>query len=262
MSASIAGAEEYQHPRSPYVDYSRTYNFPAGDWERVDIEAYRAKYKQVYGRPQLGREMNLVYWSDTCKREFHNYDLLKSINLGDYDIYQHPRTQTLSDCLRALPKAIHADVVINGRNSEVLALFFEQLIPAWIENDAFNASGMRSTQVDNTSAGYAFAVDFIAEIYTSYGHYWGTTPEMDRGFREWWDARSHDDGAKIYGPGWEKCVEFTEAGRFPQKTDTGECNNVAADYATALAYMGMYYKDSDLINEALFGLKKVIRSLS
>jgi len=265
MSASIAGAEEYQHPRSPYVDYSRTYNFPAGDWERVDIEAYRAKYKQVYGRPQLGREMNLVYWSDTCKREFHNYDLLKSINLGDYDIYHHPRTQTLSDCLRALPKAIHADVVINGRNSEVLALFFEQLIPAWIENDAFNASKMRSTQVDNTSAGYAFAVNFIAEIYTSYGNYWGTTAEMDQGFREWWDARSHDDGAKIYGPGWEKCTEIAPTpppANRPRPQNRGECQNVAADYSTALAYMGMYYKDSDMINEALFVAAAVARTSS
>jgi hypothetical protein len=264
LSAAIADLPVYVHPRSPYVDYSRTYNFPAGDWERVDIDAYRARYTQVYGRPQLtrSRDSNHMYWSETCDREFHNYDLLKRINLGDNDIYHHSQTQALSDCLKALPQAIHDAVVVHGRNSAPLELFFGELIPAWIKNDAFNASGMRSTQVDNTSAGYAFAVDFIAEIYTSYGHYWGTTPEMDRGFREWWDARSHDDGAKIYGPGWEKCVEFTEAGRFPQKTDTGECNNVAADYATALAYMGMYYKDSDLINEALFVAGAVARSSS
>ena len=79
---------------------------------------------------------------------------------------------------------------------------------------------------------------------------------------EWWDARSHDDGAKIDGPSWEKCVEFTDASRFPNKTDTGECNNVAADYSTALAYMGMYYKDSDMINEALFVAAAVARTSS
>ena len=265
LAEAISGLPTYVHPRSPYVDYSQEFNFPAGDWARVDIEAYRQRYQSVYGRPQLGREVNLVYWSDTCKREFHNYDLLKNINLGDNDIFQHPRTQALSDCLKALPKAVHADVVINGRNSDILALFFEQLIPAWIENDAFNASRMRSTQVDNTSAGYAFAVNFIAEIYTSYGHYWGTTPEMDRGFREWWDARSHDDGAKIYGPGWEKCTEI-EPGRWtanhPRPQARGECQNVAADYSTALAYMGMYYKDSDMINEALFVAAAVARTSS
>lgn len=267
LAAAAAQLPAYAHPRSPYVDYSRTYNFPAGDWERVDIEAYRAEYKQVYGRPQLGREMNLVYWSDTCKREFHNYDLLKSINLGNNDIYHHPRTQTLSDCLRALPKAIHADVVLNGRNSEVLALFFEQLIPAWIENDAFNASKMRSTQGDGrgSSAGYTFAVDIIAIAYTSYAQYHGTTPELDSGFRAWFDNRSLDDQSKIYHSGYEQCHEFNIDSKWsghPKNNDRNECNNVAADYSTALSYMGMYYKDSDYINESLFVASSVARASS
>lgn len=266
LSAAIAEMP-YVHPRSPYVDYSKTYEFPSETWARVDdMQYYRERVFATYGM-RFWQEGNTSPTDPKCQQEYQNFDVFRNLNLGNYDISKHPKSRDLTECLGSLVGTIHLDFLKNGKNSTLLRMFFEDLIPVWIANDAFNASGMRSTQ-DNefgergASAGYAFVIDGLAFIYTSYAKYYGTSPDLDQGFREWWDARSQDDEQKIYRPGWHLCKEFTLEQAFPKISGRDECNNVAADYSTALAYMGMYYKDSDYINEAMFVAGTVARTTS
>ena len=242
----------YVHPRANLVDYSRQYNFPQRTWPYVNLESYRSKFIQIYGKQSIWADATSRFLSTDCREEFFQYDAYRNINLGSNDVTSFNKTSKLTDCLGDIADAAHQDFIANGRNSQVLNLFFHSLVPAWVENNAFSAQGMRTASHDNTSAGYTFTIDKIAFVYTRYAAAWGVSAELDMKFRIWWDQISQHDAARIYQRGYEKCREFPGPGVKPDGMMSDECMNVGTDYASALAHMGMYYKDSDYINEAIF----------
>ena len=184
------------------------------------------------------------------------FDLFVNLDLSGPDdkmiqLDSNPNTALIAQCLLNLVDAAHQGFISHGHDSAVLTQFFDVWVPAWVDNNAFDATGMRfGTQ--KTSAGYTFAINKIAFVYTSYGAYWGVSPELDRKFRIWWDSVSQSDPAKIYRANYKNCREFSGPNVNPEGRAEDSCMNTGAEYATALAHMGMYYKDSDYINEAIF----------
>jgi len=251
LHAATADLPEHVHPRARLVDYSPQYNFSQRSWPYVNLDSYRSKFIETYGMRSIWHNGISQVLSKDCRKEFIKYDIFQNINLGTNDVSGFDKTSKLTGCLGHLPDAAHQDFIANGRSSKVLNLFFQTLVPTWVENDAFSAKGMRSA-FDNTSAGYTFVIDRVAFVYTRYAAAWGVSEELDLKFRIWWDEISQNDAARIYQRGYEKCREFHGPGVRPDGMMTDECMNVGTDYASALAHMGMYYKDSDYINEAIF----------
>lgn len=251
--ANMPELPSYSHPRARLVDYTPDYDFPYKSWPYVNLNSYRSKFIEIYGQKSIWFDGPSHVLSAECREEFFKFDTFRNVNLGGNDVTSFSETSKLTSCLGDLADAAHQDFIANGRNSKVLSYFFETLVPAWVDNNAFSAQGMRSAG-DNTSAsaGYTFVTDIIVFVYTRYAAYWGVSPDLDQKFRTWWDQISQHDAARLYQPGYEKCREFRGPGLRPEGMMADECMNVGTDYASALAHMGMYYKDSDYINEAIF----------
>ena len=241
----------YVHPRANLVNYEPQYNFPEGDWPYVDLNAYRAKFIGRYGRQSSWNDFSSDVLSSECQDAYMQFNAFENITLDSGSFAAFPIADRLVSCLGILPDAAHQDFILNGKNSEVLKYFFETLIPTWTKNNAFSARGMK-TPFENNNANYTFVTNRIAFVYTRFAAYWSISAEVDQAFRAWWDYISLNSPARLYQPGYEKCREFEGPDINPEGRMSDECMNVGTDYASALAHMGMYYRDSDYINEAIF----------
>jgi len=247
---SAIQATPYKHPRAKLVNYTPTYEFPSKAWPHVNWDQYRAKFLKTYGRKSIMHDGISNVLSPACKKHYFKFDTYRNKNLGTSDVKYFDETADLTNCLWDLTDAAHQDVIENGNNGAVLNYFFADLVPAWVENEAFSAKGMRS-EFENVSAGYTFVINRIAFVYTRYAEYWGTSKALDEKFRRWWDNISKYDAARIYQRGYERCREFSGPKVNPSIW-RDECANVGTDYASALIHMGLYYKDDDYINEGIF----------
>lgn len=250
LDESIA-VSPYVHPRANLVDYAPQYDFPQRSWPYVNLDRYRAQFIETYGRQSTWHNGSAHILSSNCQDAFMKFNAFENLDLGSNGFSAYPQTQVVANCLGDLPDAAHQDFILSGKNSRVLNYFFETLIPSWTENNAFSAKGMR-TAFDDTDATYTFVTNRIVFVYTRYAAYWGTSQELDQRFRSWWDDISQHDAARLYQPGYEKCRAFSGPNLNPEGMMRDECMNVGTDYASALAHMGMYYQDSDYINESIF----------
>lgn len=250
LTAATADLPAYVHPRAKMVNYAPQYDFPEGSWPYFNLNDYRDRFVEIYGVRANWSDPQRKVANDECDREVMKFDLFVNLNLsGELD--SNPNTALLAQCLLFLVDAAHQGFITHGHDSAVLTRFFDVWVPAWVDNNAFDATGMRfGTQ--ESSAGYTFAINKIAFVYTSYGEYWGVSPELDHKFRIWWDNVSQSDPSKIYRATYKTCREFSGPNINPEGRGTDSCTNAGLEYATALAHMGMYYKDSDYINEAIF----------
>lgn len=251
LDEAIVVSPPYVHPRANLVDYTPQYHFLQRSWPYVNLDNYRSRFIEIYGRQSTWHNGSAHILSSDCQDAFMKFNAFENLNLGSSGFSAYPQTQVVADCLGDLPDAAHQDFILSGKNSRVLNYFFETLIPIWTENNAFSAKGMR-TSFNNSDATYTFVTNRIAFVYTRYAAFWGTSQELDQRFRSWWDYISQYDAARLYQPGYEKCRPYSGPNLRPDGMMHDECMNVGTDYASALAHMGMYYQDSDYINEAIF----------
>ena len=255
----------YMHPRAKLVDYEPQYNFSKEIWPYFNLDEYREHFRNRYGDVAYFPDLSYAVLSSGCQDLFSQYDIFRNVN------WEHEREnrnslamKLLDRCLGHLVDASHNDFITSGRNSKVLSSFFETWVPLWTSNRAFSAEGSWSSteSAENADTSYMFSINKIVYVYTRFAKYWGTTAELDQEFREWWDYISQYDPARLYQPGYEQCREFSGPNIKPDGRMHDECMNSAADYASALIHMGMYFKDSDYINEGIFVAGQVAKTSS
>ena len=265
LSAAIADLPVYVHPRAKLVNYAPQYDFPEGSWPSFNLDDYRKHFRNRYGAVSYSPDFSKVVLSEKCQGLFLMYDAFKRVNWErERENNNSLAMQLIDGCLGPLVDAAHYDFITSGRNSRFLNKFFTTWIPLWTENRAFSAEGSWSStaSAENADTSYMFNLNKIVYVYTRFANYWGTTPELDQKFREWWDYISQSDPARLYKPGYEQCREFRGPNMKPDGRMHDECMNSAADYALALVHMGMYFKDNDYINEGIFVAGQVAKTSS
>ncbi len=262
LAELTANAPGYVHPRTNQVDYSIKYEFPEGDFPTYSLDEYRAKFIETYGQKYFRKDQIDYSFGPACMELYHYYDIYKNINITDGPpTRQFNLTMPTYLCFAEMGDAVDQDFIVNGRDSEPLRIFFEDLVPAWIENDAFSAEGMTSRHNGNDTRP-VFTVTQIVSIYTMYAKWWGVSAEMDERFRIWFDKNTVHNPSGFNRADFGRCKEFAGPGPGNNDGHLGWCMNEGANFSVALAFMGRYYKNSDYINEAIYTATMIAKTSS
>ena len=140
--------------------------------------------------------------------------------------------------------------------------FWDQL-PVWIENQAFVIKdfdgGDWGYSQDEANNDVFFT---IARAYYTLGDYYGVqTPERDAQMLDYWKAfMAENVGANVRAKNVDVCLppntqthpDLSEVYPVGPGMSTGLCANGAARFAYHLGLAGLYHKNSDFINEAVW----------
>jgi hypothetical protein len=248
-----------RHPRSRNVDYSVTYDFGPEPWAPVDIEKYAREVRNYYND-------DLSSWPYTADCNEYLSKAWKGLRYEDEAFLNN-----IGKCIGRLQTKILDEIPRHGRNSPHLKYLFETLIPLWSENYAFTAKGW--TDNGNCQANTQIAVNNYAfRLYFNFASYYGVTPEMDSAVYRWYEKADSELCGTVRTRYFGKCFDTTwflkdpgtsfRGGWSEQRTNAmhwnTDCSNGNLGYGANLALAGMYFKNSDYINEALYVMQVVI----
>ena len=255
-----------RHNRANTVDYSVRYDFGPEPWAPVDIEKYARELELYYGKTNLIR---LNFPSGFSEDECEEYMTTRTIGLKYED---NEFLDTIYKCMGRLQTQILDEIPSEGRNSPHLKYLFETLIPLWSENYAYTAKGW--TDNGNCQANTQIGLNNSAfKLYFNFATYYGVTPEMDTMVHSWYEQADSELCGTVRMRYWGECFDTrwfltdpgdTFRGGFSEtKTPTkfgADCSNGSLGYGLNLALAGMYFKNSDYINEALATIQVVINT--
>ena len=256
-----------RHPRSSAVDYSVTYDFGPEPWAPVDIVKYARELRRYYGYTyQIGLYFPPEHSVDKC----NEYMTKDTIGLR-HRYHDREFLDTIYKCIGRLNTLIIDEIPSQGRNSPHLKYLFETLIPLWANNYAYTAKGF--TDRNNCQANMQITLNNAAfEIYFNFASYYGVTPEMDAAVYRWYEKADSELCGTVRTRYFGKCFDTTwflkdpgnsfRGGWSEQRTNAmhwnTDCSNGSLGYAMNLARGGMYFKNSDYINEALAVMQIVV----
>jgi hypothetical protein len=253
-----------RHPRARNVDYSVNYDFGPEPWAPVDIEKYALELGNYYGS---NRSIPLGFPPGFSAARCNEYMTTRTIGLRYED---EEFLDTIYKCISRIQTLIIDEIPSQGRNSRHLKYLFETLIPLWASNYAFTAKGWDDN--NNCQASTQIALNNAAfRIYFIFATYYGVTPEMDAMVHRWYERADSELCGTVRMRDWGKCYDtrwyLTDPGNsfrggwseFPTPKRRGaDCSNGSLGYGANLAIAGMYFKNSDYINEALDVVRIVI----
>ena len=253
-----------RHPRSRNVDYSVTYDFGPEPWAPVDIEKYARELQRYYG---ISQTIGLYFPPEHSAEKCNEYMTTDTIGLKYHDT---EFLDTIYKCIGRLQTLILDEIPSQGRNSPHLKYLFETLIPLWANNYAYTAKGW--TDNGNCQANMQITLNNAAfRIYFNFASYYGVTPEMDTTVYRWYEKADSELCGSVRMRYWGKCYDTTwflqDPGNsfrggwseFPTPMKYGaDCSNGTLGYGANLAIAGMYFKNSDYINESLDAVRVVI----
>jgi hypothetical protein len=238
------------HPRAKHIDYSITYDFGSEPWSKVDIDAYARDLRDTWG--------DHSGWNKFYKENCHG-------PLTDLTgIYENRKpVDKQRDCMIQLNHTILDEILTHGKRSPHLIYAFEELFPLWAKNTAFTARNFYDG--NNTQANHQIGLQNAAfELYFNFASYYGVSAELDAMVAEWFEQADKQLGFTVRHPAWGNCVNATFYENPPPRGWGGwseypdnphhygaDCANGSAMYGGSLAYAGLYFKNSDYVNEAI-----------
>ena len=273
--------------RSKFVDYSKSYDYKRDwvDWdaygklilEKADSHPYYSNYDISY-HTTLMSKCEYMLFKNPDNMYFHKHENSNSFG------------RPLVECISQNTNLMLQEVVNFGKDSPRLKWFYEQLIPKLASGKYWLTGGFHEYATwdhgvpveyeirnQNYNMNHARVMWYLAEDYAWFKNYYGTTPEQDQQFIDWWEAHEISMRPSILDQEFTTgCIGY---GLIPKARNekhrngdpaavgmqewnklTSSCDNYAAEYARILVLMGAGFENSDYINEGLHLIANVLRS--
>ena len=252
--------------RAPQVNYNKTWNFDYDSYTHTDFVQYRRKAKRWYGK--YDHAIRSVKMHEKFFRNNNCAEKLKT-DINKWQGYQKPHegaddpvdTVLCGTSLNALAR-IEFEHVGRGKWNK---LFFDELIPYWLENDAFIMKNLRMWHGHQAEVPYDNMRYGIFYHYYVLGPWWGVSKERDTQMLRWWEMQERSTTASVWAKNastcWKANKRVDQSDIYPANKPgigNGLCTNAASTYAWMLTLTGLYHKQSDYINEAIWVVDNIV----
>ena len=264
VSTNVAYTENNRVPNR--ADYTRTWNINYSKYQYVNIDQYKSQYRQIQmgndAEERRTRQIISRYIDNNCDKR-----LKKDINLFQGRSGEH-KWGPVYLCSMDLSHLVRMDAVRWDGGRGYLRKFFNDLIPYWLDNDAFIMKNYRSNDHGfQEEIMYDWTRFQIFYNYYVFANWYGTDDFTDKRMLAWWEKQERGTTRAIWSRNAHKCWSPTQtidaSSFYPYgRKDQGEglCDNGAAHYARMLLQTGLYHKSNDHINEALWVVNNIVGS--
>ena len=246
--------------RSKLIDYSPQYQF---DYDKFVFIENPEDYKRIatthwqdfdrYMRPRV------LEYSMKCLSMLKQDQVMFNWQGNKDDIHAN-RTQRCSAAISFSMAYFYA----HDEKHEFVNEFFNEALPMWIEKEAFVLKDVRDDfgfQLDIPNDNIRYS---IFHTYYVFGDWAGVRSKaLDNKMLAYWEKTEKYNTSSVWARDVEKCPimddnnpqhpNFSSVYKRGTKDGShGLCDNGAARYAYHLALTGLYYKNSDYINEAIW----------
>ena len=246
--------------RSKLIDYSPQYEFNYDkfvfienpeDYKRIVTRDHDDFYR--YYRPRV------LEYSMKCLSLLQQHEVMFNWQ-GDKDQTVANKVQRCAGATVFSMTYFHA----HDEKHEFVTQFFNETLPMWIEEEAFVLKDVRDEfgfQLDIPNDNMRYGIFYM---YYVFGEWAGVrSKELDEKMLAYWEKTEEYNTSSVWARDVDKCVIMNDENpqhpnfseiyiRGTRDGSHGLCDNGAARYAYHLAMTGLYYKNSDYINEAIW----------
>lgn len=246
--------------RSKLIDYSTQYEF---NYDQFVFIENPTEYRNI--AVTKWEDFNRYFRPRVLEHSMKCLDILKQDQAmfnwqGDKDETQASKAQRCSGAILISMAHFYA----RDEKHEFVTQFFNEALPMWIEKEAFVLKDVRDEfgfQLDIPNDNLRYS---IFQSYYIFGEWAGVrSKELDEQMLAYWEKTEKYNVSSVWARDVEKCPimndknpkhpDFSNVYKRGTKDGShGLCDNGAARYAYHLALTGLYYKNSDYINEAIW----------
>ena len=243
------------------ADYTKSWNFNYNKFSLFNVDKYAARHYELWNDSYESKRL----------REFHNYYVMNNCDQvlkDDINVFtgwvDNDKYSPLKNCVMDLGHIVRMEVVRQGKG-KYTTKFFEELIPYWLENDAFVFNRPRFEHRYQEEVNYDNLRYNIFYNYYTLANWYGADEQRDKQMLEWWEMQERKQTHAIWSRNADKCwapyQTIDGSSFYPQDRmdqGTGLCGNAAAMYAGMLQLTGLYHKNNDYINESLWVVENIL----